>query len=415
MVDYRFDMVVCSNAREIKEGLFKVLETYKDIFPENKESLILLKPNLNSNMNALTGNTTDLRILSTVIAFLKEQEYTRILIGEGTNSGFYRNNISVISRLAVDRLADYFNIQVKDLNVSESYEIPFVKGATAGVAKEVLDAEMVINLPKLKTHFENGMSVCLKNVMGCLVGQENKKKVHDNLPENILKLNEAVVPHLHIIDAVIGMEGLGPTKGVPVRLDRILVGTDPYLLDMICARMAVFDHKKVRTLKLAEEKGLLTKDHFDYIENLNLKNSQKPFLPPKGGPLATFIHDPRRQKFFLKIRNTKFFSYLAATDWFAKLLFITNLRQDVFLSEEMRCEFIGINEARCTGCGICRDVCPLGLYLPDALKQENLCIKCMYCYSTCPENAVTFKGEFGFFNEQLRQYDKIIRNIYAQK
>jgi len=411
-LDFRFDIISCSTYKEISEQLAKSLENYRDLLPRAKNDLILLKPNLNSNMNSLTGNTTDLRILSSVILFLKEEGYTNIMIGEGTNSGFYRNKISVISRLGVDRLARYFGVRIKDLNQSDFHEIDFDQGIKAQVAKEVIDAKMLINLPKLKTHFENGMTVCLKNLMGCLVGQENKKKTHDNLAENILRINNAVKPHLHIVDALIAMEGLGPTKGFPIRLDKVLIGTDPYLIDLVCAHMAMFDFKNVRTLALAEKKGLLTKEHFKFASSIDFSGSRKKFAPPKAGPLATYIHSPDRQKFFLKIRNTAFFTYLASTDWFAKFLYLTDLRQDVFLSKEMVCKELKIDKDLCDGCGICKDVCPLGLELPNDMKMGELCIECMYCYSVCPKNAIKFQGELGFFSEQLKQYDQLIKNLY---
>ena len=413
-MDFRLDIITCSSFRDIREKIVEAFEHYKDLLPEKKDGLILLKPNLNSNMNSLTGNTTDLRILSAVIQFLKDKGYTNIMIGEGTNSGFYRNNISVISRLGVDRLARHFGVRIKDLNRSKSYGIPFDQGVKAYVAKEVMDAQMLINLPKLKTHFENGMTVCLKNLMGCLVGQENKKKVHDNLAENILRINDAVKPQLHIVDALIAMEGLGPTKGIPTRMDKILIGTNPYLIDLVCASLATFNYKKVRTLELAEKKGILTLEYFDFVKRLDLSESKKKFAPPEAGVLATFIHSPKRQKFFLKIRNTHFFSYLASTDWFAKFLYLTDLRQDVFLTEKMTLKKLEINQASCDNCGICKDLCPLDLDLPKDLKMEE-CIQCMYCYSVCPKHAITFQGKFGFFEEQLKQYDQKIRSLYKKE
>ncbi|MGM0656022.1 MAG: DUF362 domain-containing protein, partial [Thermodesulfobacteriota bacterium] len=411
-LEFKLDIIKCTTFDEIKDKVSKQLERYSDIFPKQKNAKVLLKPNLNSNMNALTGNTTDLRILSAVIVYLKDRGYTNITIGEGTNSGFYRNNISVISRLEVDRLAKYFDVSIIDLNESTPHKICFDKGIKASISKEVIEAELLINLPKLKTHFENGMTVCLKNLMGCLIGQENKKKAHDNLPENILRINDVVKPHIHIVDAVIGMEGLGPTKGVPVRLDRIIIGTDPYLIDLACASMAMFDYRKVRTLELAQKKGILTKEYFDFIESIDFSSCRKKFAPPVAGLLATFIHNPKRQKFFLKIRNTAFFSYLASTDWFGKLLYLTDLRQDVFLSKEKVFNRLVIDESLCDDCGICRSVCPLGISLPDDIEKIETCIQCLYCYSVCPRKAIKFEGNLGFFSEQIEQYDKIIRNIY---
>ena len=166
--------------------MFTTLKGYTDLFPTSKDAKILLKPNLNSNMNALTGNTTDLRILSILVQFFKELGYDNIIIGEGTNSGFYRNRIGVISRLRIDALARYYGIKVKDLNYAEPYEVLFDEGVSTHVARDCVEADLFINLPKLKTHFETGMSVCLKNLMGCLVGQESKKKTHRNLATNIL-------------------------------------------------------------------------------------------------------------------------------------------------------------------------------------------------------------------------------------
>ncbi|MBI2447686.1 MAG: DUF362 domain-containing protein, partial [Candidatus Omnitrophica bacterium] len=232
-MSFKIDFIRAYSLKDIRKGIFDTLEKYKDGLPEVKTARILLKPNLNSNMNALTGNTTDLRLIASVIEFVRENGYKDITIGEGTNSGFYRNNISVLSRLVIDKLAGYYNVKVIDLNFSEKVDIPFKDGVNAGVAKEGMEADFFINMPKLKTHFEVGMSVCLKNMMGCLVGQENKKKTHKSLAENILNINNRVKPHLHIVDGLIAMEGLGPTRGTPVNTGLIIVGQDPYLIDLV--------------------------------------------------------------------------------------------------------------------------------------------------------------------------------------
>ncbi|MBC8458310.1 MAG: DUF362 domain-containing protein [Deltaproteobacteria bacterium] len=408
-----FDVIRCQSFKDVKEAMFEVLEKYKVLLPSSNDAKILLKPNLNANMNALTGNTTDLRILSVVIQYLKGKEYTNIVIGEGTNSGYYRNKIGVISRLKVDQLARYYGVKVKDLNYAEPYEIDFDGGVKAQVARDCMEADLFINLPKLKTHFEVGMSVCLKNLMGCLIGQKNKKKTHLNLAENILRINQSVKPHLHIVDAMVAMEGLGPTRGTPVRMDTIISGTDPYLIDLVCAKIAGFHYKDIKTLSLAEKKELLTAEHHRFVESLDLEKIITSFAPPKPGPMAAFIHSPKRQKYFLNIRNTKLFAYLASTDWFGKLLFMTGLRQDVFLQDEMSCNSLYLEEKECTQCNICQDLCPLGLDLPGYLKNmDEKCIYCLYCFSACPEKAIKFDGDFGFFREQLKQYDSMVRMLY---
>lgn len=414
-MDFRLDLLRCRSFREIEDKLAPTLENYGYLFPRDKAAKILLKPNLNANMNALTGNTTDLRLMSALIELLKDKGYRSIIIGEGTNSGFYRNRIGVIARLKVDKLADYYGIEVVDFNYSEPYTIQFEDGVRAQVARECIEADLFINLPKLKTHFEAGMSVCLKSLIGCLLGQENKKKTHLNLAANILRINQVVKPHLHIVDGLIAMEGLGPTRGTPIRLDTLIIGTDPYLIDLSCAHLAGFDYRRVTTLKLAEQNGALTSEHHEFAKRFNFQQESRKFKPPEANWFAGFIHHPRRQKYFLAVRNTPLFSYLASTEWFGRLLFLTGLRQDVFSREEIVCKGLSLQPENCNDCGVCDLYCPLGLDLPGSLlNREGRCLECLYCFMVCPQQAIRFEGTFGFMQEQLRQYDKLVRNLNAE-
>jgi len=409
----QIDFIKTQTLEGIRKGVFETLEKYRGLLPQSKDAKILLKPNLNSNMNALTGNTTDLRLLAVVIEFIKEQGYKNITVAEGTNSGFYRNGISVISRLAVDKLAAHYGVKVIDLNYSEKVEIPFEDGIKAGVAKECLEADFFINMPKLKTHFETGMSVCLKNMIGTLVGQENKKKTHKSLAKNILNINKRVKPSIHIVDALIAMEGLGPSRGTPVNTGFIAVGTNPYTIDLACAKIAKFDYRKITTLASAESAGILTEEHHRFVKDLDLSDITRKLKKPKANPLVSFIHSPKRQRHFLAIRNTPFFNYLCSTKFFGYILFRTGLRQDNFIKHEMTFEGLTFNKEQCKeGCRKCTDYCPIGLRLPDEIENKNNgCIECLYCFLVCPTEAIGFKGKLGFMAEQIRQYDKITRKV----
>lgn len=402
-----------NTALEIKSSIKTIIDGYSRILPADKDAAVLLKPNLNANMNALSGNTTDLRLIAAVVEALKEQGYQNITIGEGTNSGYYRNNISVISRLKIDKLAEYYGVRVVDLNYSEPVCIEFEGKVKAGVAKECFEADFLVNMPKLKTHFEVGMSICLKNLMGCLVGQENKKKTHKNLARNILNISKRVKPHLHIVDGLIAMEGLGPTRGTPVHMGIVIAGTDPSLIDLVCARIAEIDYRKIRTLKLLEDDGVLTEDYHQFVESLDLSGIVRKFEEPKANPLVSFIHNPKRQRYFLAIRNTSLFNYLCSTRLAGNILFRTGLRQDNFIKEEMVFEGLNFNRNQCkSGCAKCMAYCPVGLSLPEELESENnSCIGCLYCFLVCPTKAIGFKGKLGFMGEQMRQYDDITRKV----
>lgn len=429
-MSFRFNIIRCKNGSDLKQKLAKQLESYLDIFPKSKSARILLKPNVNSNMNALTGNTTDLRLIAAVISFLQQQGYKNIAIGEGTNSGFYRNRINVITRLMINKLAEVYGVEIIDLNYAEGVPVELEHGVIAQIAKPCKEADFLINLPKFKTHFEVGMTGCLKNLMGCLVGQENKKKMHQSLVKNIIKLNQQIKPQLHILDGLIGMEGTGPTRGIPVNLGLVMVGTDPYLIDLACAYIAKFIDfpnpqspisNSLRLLHTAEQAGMITPEHRKFLYEYTIKDYIHPtkLRPPKVNMLVGFIHHPSRQKFFLKIRQTRFFTAVCSTKLVGELLFKTGLRQDRFLEREMKCDKLYVsNPAKCKqGCKKCQEYCPVDLVLPEALNPEALpetnskCIKCMYCYMVCPERVIVFEGASGFFAEQQRQYDEIIRKI----
>ena len=403
-----------ADAAAVRRVLDETLPAYAHVFPADRDAAILIKPNLNANMNALTGNTTDLRLLLALLGHLHDAGYRRVVVGEGTNSGFYRNKIGVIERLRVDRAAARFGYEAVDLNYAPGVPIAFENGVTAAIAQPVMDAALVINLPKLKTHFEAGMSVCLKNLMGCLVGQENKKKTHQNLAANIVNINVALRPALAIVDALVAMEGLGPTRGTPVRLDTLIFGEDPFLIDLACARLAGFPEAKVRPLAEARRRGLIPPAMDAFLDNLLLPLlAGRPLAPPVAGRLAAFIHSPKRQKYFLAVRNTAFFTWLAGTDWFGHLLFTTGLRQDVFCRDEMHCTGLTLDRAACNGCGACRRYCPAGLD-PEAAAasgDRTGCLECLYCYLVCPRSALVFHGEQGFLAEQLRQYDGLVRQL----
>lgn len=406
------------DAAAVRRALSDVLPDFAHVFPTDKAAPILVKPNGNANMNALTGNTTDLRLLVALLGHLRDAGYTNVTVGEGTNSGFYRNKIGVMQRLRINAAAACFGYAAIDLNQAEGLPVPFANGVTAQVARPALEAALVINLPKLKTHFEAGMSVCLKNLMGCLVGQENKKKTHQSLAANIVNLNLALRPALHIVDALVAMEGLGPTRGTPLRLDALVFGENPYLIDLACARLAGFPADKVRPLAEARRRGLATPDMDAFLDALPLPLlAGRPLAPPVAGRLATFIHHPKRQKYFLAIRNTPFFTWLAGTDWFGALLFKTGLRQDVFCRDELRLDALTLDAAACDDCGACRRFCPAGLD-PKAVAasgDRSECLSCLYCLLVCPRRALTFHGEPGYLTEQLRQYDALVRALDGKK
>jgi uncharacterized protein (DUF362 family)/ferredoxin len=416
MEDMAFQVNISKNRDlfTLKRNLDAFLNDNTTLLPKFPQANILLKPNFNSNMNALTGNTTDIRLIACLIGILQARGYKNITIGEGTNSGFYRNQIDVASRLRVRLLAERLNVRFLDLNYCEGREIRFANNKKARVARDCLEADLFINLPKLKMHHEVGVSVCLKNMMGCLVGQENKKKTHHSLAENIVRLNQYVKPHLHIVDGMIAMEGNGPSDGLPVRMDTIVAGTDPYLIDMVCAEIVGMPFREVTYLRVAEEMGLITGGHKEALRGLDLADFKRDLLKPNVPFLVRVVCNPHLQRYFQILRHAPGLYALCNTRCVGSLFVKLGIRQEHFIEEEMHIEKMALDRAQCVpGCTTCQDYCPMGLDVPEVLSKndDSSCIQCLYCYMVCPRKAIQLHGGFGFLQAQIGKYDPLIRRI----
>lgn len=412
----KLSILECYTVQEVREKVSQALGSYVHRFPESKDAKILLKPNLNSNMNALTGNTTDLRVLIAVISFLKKCGYRNLIVGDGTSSGFYRNKVNVAKRLRIDKLAEKFDVEFVDLNYEPGVEIDFENGVKAKIAKLCVEADFFINIPKMKTHFETTMSVCLKNLIGCLVGLGDKQKVHYSLYKNILHLASKVRPDLHIVDALIAMEGSGPSRGTPIRTDLIVIGEDPFLVDLACARLAGFDYREIGPLRVAEDRGLLTAKHMQFIDELDILRLVKRFKRPKVNPLVRFVNNQRWQRYFIKFRLAPGVNSIFNSNLAGEILNFSGLRQDVFVMEDDKTQGINLIDKKCNNCGVCSDYCPMAINLPEDIgKVEKGCIFCLYCYFVCPQKAIAFEGDLGFLEAQIKQYDEAVREMANEK
>lgn len=411
---------------EVARGLSGLFDARPELLPGDAGARIVLKPNLNACMNALTGNTTDLRVLSGLLRALADRGFRNLAVAEGTNSGFHRTGIDVIGRLRVDALAARYGAEVIDCNASAAPRpVPFGEGVTAFAAGECFEADLLINLPKLKTHFETGMSVCLKNLIGCLVGQENKKKAHRDLPGNILRLNEALAPGLHVVDAIVAMEGCGPSRGAPVAGGMLAVGQSPFAVDLACAGMAGIAVERIPPLALARRLGLLTSGTQEAVRRMAARGLlpplPRPLAPARPSPAAWLLLRSPLGRLFRALRASHWGARLAATPWFGGLLYRSGVRQDTFHAQDARIRALELAAGACDGCGVCRDACPMGL-APDgllagrgAVPLEELapegCLGCLYCFMTCPRRAIAVHGELGFLREQLDRYDAAVRAL----
>ena len=233
------------------------------------------------------------------------------------------------------------------------------------LAKGVVDADVVINLPKLKTHGLTLFTGGVKNNFGCLPGL-HKAQMHlraqgaEYFSQMLVDLLLAVRPALTVMDAVVGMDGDGPRNGRPKQIGAILAGADPVALDAVACAMVGIEPLMVPTTRLAHEQGVGVGD-LARIELL-------------GEPLEA-----------MRVADFRLPSG-SATSFRA-----TGLLR--FLQGRLVAKPVLVAE-RCQGCWVCVEHCPA-----EALSKNERqptfdygkCIHCYCCQELCPNDAIKLR------------------------
>ena len=243
------DWICLTYGHDIKKMTNSLLSVYP--FEEkltDKNAKIGLKPNLVIATTPDTGATTHVEIISAVIEYLKNLGYKDITIlesswvGDDTKRAFRLNGYYEIAKKYSVKLLD-----IKD----DTYVTKESNGISMEISRTALDLDFLINLPVLKGHCQTGMTCALKNMKGCL-SDKSKRMFHKlGLMRPIAALNAIIKPDLTIADSISGdldfEEG-----GNPVRTDRMMMATDPVLLDSYASALLGFSLDEVRYIPLAE-------------------------------------------------------------------------------------------------------------------------------------------------------------------
>ncbi|MBN1658185.1 MAG: DUF362 domain-containing protein [Anaerolineae bacterium] len=195
---------------------------------------ILLKPNLLTLPRWLPlGGTsrasiTDLRFIEALLRVFDGYEIT---IGESALAG--ADTARVLAETGVINLAHRYGARVVNLDEAERIEVPWPYGTLRLPA--LLQTHEYINVPKLKTHVQAGVTLGCKNQKGLLPAAT---KVHFHRDPGIHRaipaLLEAVRPDLTIVDGIVGMDGTGPTDGRTRHPRLIVAGRDVLAVDVAC-------------------------------------------------------------------------------------------------------------------------------------------------------------------------------------
>lgn len=262
-VDHRVCIQKITN--NIKDSIEKALTHLGGINQFiDKHERVLLKPNVNGN-ECITNRD----VVESVIIILKENGISNIAIAEST-FGDAKITALCFKQNKYDKLAEKYNIELINLNESEIAEIEVENALvkkTLKVAKEIIDADKIINLPVMKVHYATGITLCLKNLKGILVGTE-KRTFHDlGLNEGILDLNRMIKPALNIVDCTTCMERMGPKGGDLIQLNTILVGANSGITDYVGMQIMDYDLDEVKHLKMYLEENKIDVKNIEILGN----------------------------------------------------------------------------------------------------------------------------------------------------
>ncbi|HEY8395885.1 MAG TPA: DUF362 domain-containing protein, partial [Bacilli bacterium] len=239
------------------------------------------------------------------------------------------------------------------------------------VSREMIEVDLLVNLPKLKTHSLTYMTAAEKNLFGMIYGLSKAGwHVRANNPlqfgEALNDLYGAILnaykgrKMLHICDGILGLEGEGPgTSGKPKAAGVILASSDAVSLDRVAAEVCSLDPEKIFVTKIAQERK--------YGEG-NLNN-----IEVVGEKIESF-------------KDLKFQEPVNPTSSFGLRLLKYKVLRNLLL------EHPKINHERCLKCGECAKICP-----PKAMKythgqfphlHSKDCIRCWCCAEVCPKNAI---------------------------
>jgi uncharacterized protein (DUF362 family)/Pyruvate/2-oxoacid:ferredoxin oxidoreductase delta subunit len=322
---------------------------------------VLIKPNVLRASEAKDSIVTHPEVLRAVVEKVETMDPASIVVGDNPGLFDYGSNEECFRRTGLMEAAGgyYRNIG------NDSREIAFNEEfmGTVIVSQAVLDADIIISLPKFKTHGLTVVTGAIKNSYGFLAGAQ-KAMLHKaagspaRFHEAVVDVFRLRVPDLFIVDAVVGMEGNGPASSDLRHIGLMLASDNAVAMDAVIATMMGCEPGRLRFLRKAKEAGLGDYD-LNTIEVIGeLKRLPDFKLPPLGGEATA--HNEVLQKMI----HSR-----------------TLLRPTA-------------DPPLCTGCATCVDHCPVSaLSLHDNLPlvDSGRCIACFCCQEICPERAIALR------------------------
>jgi uncharacterized protein (DUF362 family) len=233
-----------------------VLDGLRAIGADVAGARVLLKPNLVEYDRGSAINT-DPRLVHAAVTAMRSMGAASVAVGEAP--GHRRDTRFVVEASGLAKALQDAKADFVDLNISPAAPVPLHSRYTAMGAlwlpTGVTEADVVVSMPKMKTHHWAGITLSLKNCFGCLPGRVYgwpKNALHwQGIERSILDIAGAVRPSLAIVDGIVAMEGNGPIDGTPKDVGLVIIGDDPVAVDATTSHIMGFDPDEITYLKEA--------------------------------------------------------------------------------------------------------------------------------------------------------------------
>jgi uncharacterized protein (DUF362 family)/Pyruvate/2-oxoacid:ferredoxin oxidoreductase delta subunit len=338
--------------RSLRPKLFEILESIGGGVIA-RGTRVLIKPNLLAPATPQRAMLTHPMVVKGVAEYVLEKG-GKVQISDSPAMGTFEK---VLKESGILEALKGLEVTYKEFKESMTVDVgdPFKK---IEIARDAIDADVLINLPKLKTHSQMLLTLGVKNLFGCVVGFRKpqwhlragvEREVFATL---LVRIYQAIRPKLTILDGILAMEGEGPGKGGrPKELGFLLGSADAVALDMVVCRLLQLREDQLLTNKVARTLGLLDGPVDLVGDRISIGNFSLPVMAPVVfGP--KFSHPFLRKHLIQRPR---------------------------------------VEEPFCKSCGDCERYCPaeaISIRRKKIRFDYEKCIRCYCCLEVCPHGAL---------------------------
>lgn len=328
---------------------------------------VLLKVNLLAARKPEDAVTTHPTVAKALTEYFQDAG-AEVVLGDSSAAGPIETR-KALKVAGIEQVAKETKAKAVNFEAEGFAKIPAPEGSMRlneiYVAKPVLDAQMVVTVPKLKNHNLTKFTGALKNLFGT-VPTATRMNLHAlgnirRFSQGIVDIFSAVKPGLAIMDGVVGMDGNGPSFGTIRKTGIIAASRDSVALDAVCSSMVGYKENEILTTFEASNRGLGN----GRLRDIQLMGTEARELYLSWDKVKTMPLD------------------MVPSRLFRMMIGLVYTRPKLI-------------KANCTRCATCASHCPAHAIRlsPYPVLDYNKCLKCFTCNEICPNGAYELRKSF---------------------